>query len=695
MVITSLASDVFTETLDIMIQLVISIAKEPILTFGILLLITLFVPLLFQKIKLPGIVGLLIAGSIVGQNGFGLIEAAGVIDVLGKVGLLYLMFLAGLEISSDQMKRDKKNIVVFGVLTFLIPQISGTVLFLMLGYSWPASILIASMFASHTLVAYPIIARLGLTKEKSVSTAIGGTIITDTAALLVLAIVARSFEGNIGSSFWLTFITLFIVYLVFMFYILPRISFVFFRSIGETGRFTYVYVIGVMLLCAWVAEVIGIEAIVGAFFAGLSFNQLLSNKGPLKNRIEFFGDAFFIPLFLVYVGMLVDFSVFLSSSAVWIVMISMVSTVIITKWLAAFATGRILGFTNSQSWVIFGLSNTQAAATLAAVFVGLQLNIFGDEVLNGAIMMILATCVIGPIVVEKYGLILTDSVTQELESITKVEQRILVPLSNPVTSSRLIEFASNLKRDNDLIIYPLSVLDTISDFQAKKDRTSKILDLAASQIHAINCRANPLMETNLNIAEGISLAVIKNDISDVVIGWNGKISASSRIFGSVLDQMLETTRQRVYVCKLDYSISTFRTVKILIPPKNVSSRTFLGLFENVLNLGENLNTRIEIYYMSDDRGMIDLNISLTRSSQTILFHEFDTFDELLNSLIESSNELDLLMVLNQRNFDFGWASGVNLIPQILAKKNPNISFVIAYPENMDTMDYRTDLLFTN
>jgi len=690
-----LAFDVLTETIELMIALGISIAKEPILTFGVLLLLTLFVPLLFQRIKLPGIVGLLIAGSIVGKNGFGLIEAAGVIDVLGKVGLLYLMFLAGLEISLDQMKRDKKNIAVFGSLTFLIPIVVGTALFLQLGYSWTASILIASMFASHTLVAYPIISRLGLTKEKSVSTAIGGTIITDTAALLVLAVIARSVEGYIGWAFWLTFMALFLTYLVFMFYVLPRISFLFFRSIGETGRFTYVYVIGVMLLCAWIAEIIGIEAIVGAFFAGLAFNQLLSNKGPLKNRIEFFGDAFFIPLFLVYVGMLVDFRVLLSNADVWIVMISMVGCVIVTKWLAAFATGKILGFNSSQSWVIFGLSNTQAAATLAAVFVGLQLNIFGDEILNGAIMMILVTCIIGPIVVEKYGMNIADSVTHELEMTTKTEQRILVPLSNPGTSAKLIEFASNLKTVNDITIYPLSVLNTINDFQTEKERTSKILDLAAGQIHAVNCKAILLLETNLNIAEGISLAVVKNDITDVVIGWNGKISASTRIFGSVLDQMLETTRQRVYVCKLDFSISTFRTVKILIPPKTVSSRTFLGLFENVLNLADNLNTRIEIYTLADDRSMIDRYIALMGSTQSIHFHELDNFDLIITSVVESSSALDLLIVLNQRNFDFGWAHGVNLIPQILAKKSPDISFVIAYPQNMDTMEYRTDLLYTN
>jgi Kef-type K+ transport system membrane component KefB len=674
---------------------VISIAKEPILTFGIILLITLLVPILFQRLKLPGIVGLLIAGSVVGQNGLGFIEAAGVIDVLGKVGLLYLMFLAGLEISLDQLVRDRSKIVVFGSLTFLIPQLLGTAVFLWLGYGWAAAILIASMFASHTPVGYPIITRLGLTREPSVSTAIGGTILTDTAALLVLAVVARTVEGNMGVSFWLTFVTLFAAYLVAIFVILPRLSLIFFRSIGEMGRFTYVYVIGTMLMAAWLAEYIGIEAIVGAFFAGLAFNRLLSNKGPLKNRIEFFGDAFFIPLFLIYVGMLVDFKVLLSNVDVWIVMAAMVATVVATKWLAAFLSGKILRFTSDQVWVIFGLTNTQAAATLAAVFVGLQLGIFGSEVLNGAIMMILVTCIIGPIVVEKYGLRLADDVTRELEQEPAIAQRVLVPLANPQTSARLIEFASNLKSRDLLTIYPLSVLDTLSDFQSRRERATKLLDLAVGQIHAVNCAASPQLETNLNIAEGISMSVVKHDITDIVIGWNGEVSASTRIFGSILDQMLATTQQKTYVCKLDHPISTFRRIMLVIPPKTAVSPTFQGLLGSLINLISNLNVKLELYHLSVDHAIINRALILCNNHLQVHFRDFSTFDQLVEELLAETTPNDLPLVVAQRNFDAGWAQGVNLLPRMLARQLPDSSFVVAYLENPESSEFKIDLLYTN
>jgi Kef-type K+ transport system membrane component KefB len=674
---------------------IISIASEPVLTFGLLLLLILFVPILFKKINLPGIVGLLLAGTFVGPKGFGIIEAAGVIDVLGKVGLLYLMFLAGLEINLDQFKKERRNTLVFGTLTFLIPQLSGTFIFYWLGYSLPASILIASMFASHTLVAYPIISRLGLMKEKSIAAAVGGTILTDTAALLVLALVARSVDGDLTLTFWLILIGLFSIYLLVMFYLLPRLSFSFFQSIGENGRFTYVYVIGMMLISAWMAEFIGVEAIVGAFIAGLAFNRLLSNKGPLKNRVEFFGDAFFIPLFLIYVGMLVDIEVLVSSLDVWMIMGIMSLTVIITKWIAAFASARILRFNNDQAWVIFGLTNAQAAATLAAVFVGMEVGLIGEEILNGAIMMILVTCIIGPLVVEKYGLKLTDNTTLELETKANARQRILVPLANPVTSARLIEFAANIKVHNHTSIYPLSVINTIRDARSQRERAQKILEIASGHIYSVNCDAEPVLETNLNIAEGIRLAAEKNAITDIVIGWNGKISTTVRVFGSIVDQMLNTTRQQVYICKLDQPISTFTKIRLVISPNNISGRTSLQLLGSILNLAENLNTPLEIYHLKEDEKQLNQRIQLISPNLEITFKDYDSFDLLMESILKDIESSDLLIVTNKRSGKYGWSHGTNMIPRLLSKQKPNISFVIAYPFSIEAIDYKTDLIFSN
>jgi len=674
---------------------VISISSEPVLTFGLLLFIILIVPILFQKMRLPGIVGLLLAGTIVGPKGLGFIEAAGVIDVLGIVGLLYLMFLAGLEINLSQFKKERKNTLVFGALTFLIPQISGTFVFIWLGYSIPASILIASMFASHTLVAYPIITRLGLTKEKSVSTAVGGTIITDTIALLVLAVVARSVDGELNTLFWVTLIGLFSLYLVFMFFMLPKISYKFFKNMGEKGRFTYVYVIGVMLISSWLAQIIGIEAIVGAFLAGLALNPLLSNKGPLKNRVEFFGDAFFIPLFLIYVGMQVDTQALVSDLDVWVIMGAMTIVVIVTKWLAAFSSSKLLGFSNDQAWVIFGLTNSQAAATLAAVFVGMEVGLIGEEILNGAIMMILATCIIGPLIVEKYGMKLADDLTVEMVGEDKVRQRILVPLANPVTSAKLIEFASNLKADPRSPIFPLAVINTYKDGDAQRVRAQKTLEIAKGHIHAVNSEANPIVETNLNIAEGIRNAAHNHAFTDIVIGWNGVISTPIRIFGSILDQVLMTTKQQTYICKLEQSISTFRKLVIVLHPQSYTGRNFISMLESLFKLAENLNTQIEIIYFEQDEGKLNRDLYLTNSEQEKTLRSVETSDKIIDIVVNELSEPDLVIIVNNRSSKSSWNQMSVVLPRVMSTQKPSMSFVSVFPQTLENEDYMMDILYSN
>ncbi|MCH8569444.1 MAG: cation:proton antiporter [Balneolales bacterium] len=674
---------------------VISISSEPVLTFGLLLLIILVVPILFQKIRLPGIVGLLLAGTVVGPQGMGFIEAAGVIDVLGKVGLLYLMFLAGLEINLSQFKKDRNNTLVFGALTFLIPQISGTFIFIWLGYSVPASILIASMFASHTLVAYPIITRLGLNKEKSVSTAVGGTIITDTVALLVLAVVARSVDGDLDTFFWVTLIGLFALYLFFMFVVFPKMSYSFFQYMGEKGRFTYVYVIGMMLMCSWLAEVIGIEAIVGAFLAGLALNPLLSNKGPLKNRVEFFGDAFFIPLFLIFVGMQVDVQVLASGYEVWFIMGVMTSIVVISKWLAAFSSSKLLGFSNDQAWVIFGLTNSQAAATLAATFIGMEIGLIGEEILNGAIMMILVTCIIGPLVVEKYGLKLSDDTTEELETDARARQRLLVPLANPVTSAKLIEFASNLKTDEKSPIFPLAVINTYKDEYKQRERAHKTLEIAKGHIHAVNSQANPVVETNLNIAEGIRNAASNNAITDIVIGWNGVISTPMRIFGSILDQVLLTTKQQTYICKISKPVSTFNKIVFVMNSQSYSGRNSLVLLESLFKLAENLKTEVEILYFEQDESKLKRELYLISSDLEMNLRSVGNMEDVINIVVNELTESDLLLLMNSRSGKSDWFRISNVIPAIISTQKPELSFVSAFPAALEKDDYVLDILYSN
>jgi hypothetical protein len=252
-----------------------------------------------------------------------------------------------------------------------------------------------------------------------------------------------------------------------------------------------------------------------------------------------------------------------------------------------------------------------------------------------------------------------------------------------------------LKGRDVVTIYPLSVLDTLSDFQSRRERANKLLDLAVGQIYAVNCAAAPQLETNLNIAEGISLSVMKHDISDIVIGWNGEVSASTRIFGSILDQMLATTQQKTFVCKLDHPISTYRRIMLVIPPRTAMSPTFQGLLESLINLISNLNVKLVLFHLSVDQAIINRALLLCNNNLKVHYRDFSTFDQLVEELLAQTTPNDLPFVVAQRNFDAGWAQGVNLLPRMLARQLPDASFVVAYLENLEASEYKLDLLYTN
>ncbi|MDQ3556339.1 MAG: cation:proton antiporter, partial [Gemmatimonadota bacterium] len=426
---------------------------------AIAMVIFLLAPLLMQRLRVPGLIGLILAGAIVGPNALNLLARDQTIVLLGTVGLLYLMFLAGVEIDLHGFRRYRNRSLVFGALTFFIPQLVGTAVGRLLGYGWPAAILLASMFASHTLLAYPIAIRFGISKNGAVTTAVGGTIITDTAALLVLAVIAASTRGTLDALFWVRLVVLLAVYLAAVLWGLPRLGRWFFRR-GRTGGIAeYVFILAALFTGAFLAEVAGVEAIVGAFLVGLALNPLIPEHGPLTNRIHFVGEAVFIPFFLLSVGMLVDVRVLFGGVDAWRVMIAMTVTVTLTKWLAARVTQRIYRFSPEEGWMIFGLSVPQAAATLAATLVGYEVGLFDDAVLNGSILMILVTCIVGPYVVEKFGRRMALREERRPLDPEAAPQRILVPMANPATANALLDLALVIREPGSTEpLFPLTVV---------------------------------------------------------------------------------------------------------------------------------------------------------------------------------------------------------------------------------------------
>ncbi|GGD32313.1 cation:proton antiporter [Flavobacterium orientale] len=354
--------------------------KNPVLLFSLILFIILFAPILLNKLRIPHLIGLIIAGAIIGPNGFNLIARDMSIILFGTVGLQYIMFLAGLEIDLAEFKKNSGKSLVFGLLTFSIPMTIGTLAgYYVLGFSIATSVLLASMFASHTLIAYPIVSKLGVAKNRAVNVTVGGTMITDTLALLVLAVIAGMQVGEINQEFWIRLGVSVIVFGLVVMLIFPIIGRWFFKRFDDNIS-QYIFVLAMVFLGCTLAELAGIEAIIGAFLAGLALNRLIPHTSPLMNRIEFVGNALFIPFFLIGVGMLIDYKAFIKDWNTLQVAGIMTACAIIGKYLPAWITQKIFGYTRDERRLIFGLSNAQAAATLAAVLVGFNIIIGYDSV---------------------------------------------------------------------------------------------------------------------------------------------------------------------------------------------------------------------------------------------------------------------------------------------------------------------------
>lgn len=344
--------------------------KNPVLLFSLILFIILFAPILLNKLRIPHLIGLIIAGAIIGPNGLNLMERDMSIILFGTVGLLYIMFLAGLEIDLADFKKNSGKSLIFGLLTFLIPMGLGMAAGIyLLDFSLPTSILLASMFASHTLIAYPIVSKLGVAKNRAVNVTVGGTMITDTLALLVLAVIAGMQTGEINQEFWIRLGVSVVVFGLIVMLLFPIIGRWFFKRFDDNIS-QYIFVLGMVFLGAFLAELAGIEHIIGAFLAGLALNRLIPHTSPLMNRIEFVGNALFIPFFLIGVGMLIDYTAFIKDFETIKVAGVMTVIAIIAKYIPAFITQKIFGYNADERRLIFGLSSAQAAATLAAVLVG-------------------------------------------------------------------------------------------------------------------------------------------------------------------------------------------------------------------------------------------------------------------------------------------------------------------------------------
>jgi Kef-type K+ transport system membrane component KefB/nucleotide-binding universal stress UspA family protein len=662
---------------------------NPVLKFLLILIIILVAPLLLNRIKIPPLLGLIIAGAVVGPNGFNLMERDSGIILSGTAGLLYIMFLAGLEIDMADFKRNRNKSLVFGMYTFLIPMGLGFLAgFYLLSFSVPTSILLASMFASHTLIAYPLISKLGVAKNRAVNIAVGGTMITDTLALLVLAVIVGMTAGEVNTAFWVRLSVSIIAFGLIVWFIFPLIGRWFFKRFQDHVS-QYIFVLVMVFLAAVLAEMAGIEAIIGAFLAGLALNRLIPQTSPLMNRIEFVGNAIFIPFFLIGVGMLIDYRVFFQDLET--IKVAAVMTIVASsaKFMAAWLTQKTYNFSADERSLIFGLSNAQAAATLAAVLIGYNIitgetatgepvRLLNESVLNGTILMILVTCTIASFVAQKGAKNLAMAEARGIASEEEeVSERILIPVSNTETVEELLNLGLTVKSKKNISgLYALSIINNETKDEAAVKYSAKLLHQASHIASATDNFLNELVRYDINIVNGIISVVREQKITDLILGLHQKTGISDSFLGELTEGILTKCNTTTLIYKPVQPLSTVKRHIIIVPENAEKERGFPFWLIRIWNIGRSTGAKL-VFYSAAETGK-NLKEIFAKHPVECEFKEFTEWQDFLVLSREVQNDDNLLIVMSRKG-RISYNSNMDRIPEYLNAYFEKNSFILVYP----------------
>lgn len=658
--------------------------SDPVMIFALVMLIILLAPLIFSKLRIPGIVGIILAGTLVGPSVLGLLERDSTIELLGTVGLLYLMFMAGLSIDLNRFEKLRNRSIGFGTISYFFPAAGAYFLGIhFLEYSVSTSLLLGAIVGSHTLLAYPIVERLGITKSTPVTMSMGGTLVTDTLSLGVLAVIAGTAGDAQGPGYWFGFATSVSIFVVAAVLILPRLGRWFFRNIKYQNNTDFVFMVAVLFTTAFFAELAGLASIIGAFLAGILLNRLVPSSGTLMSRIQFVGNALFIPFFLISVGMLVDIEV-LASFDVWEKAIAFTLLVFIGKAIAAAIISGIFKYSPAEGLVVFGLTTPQSAATLAVTLLGYDLGFFDQTAVNAVVILILFSCLLGPWLVEKYGREVASQEEEKPYSPADAPQRILVPLANPETSDALMDIAFMVKDvKSGQPIYPLTVARDGVNVDGNVASGEKMLSHAVIHAASAEVSVNPMTRIDLNIAKGIARAVEEKRITNIVIGWNGEVSTRRKIFGSVLDQLLEEVDEMVMVCKIEKPVNTFSRLVVAIPPFASLEIGFTGSIRSLKLMAEQMGVDMVVISTEERYPYVQKGIDKVKPDIDVEYFKVSLWSDMPRWLDDNLAENDLFTLVSAREGTISWRPGLDRLPRVISKRYPELSFITIYSSEVE------------
>ncbi|WP_370789792.1 cation:proton antiporter domain-containing protein [Bacteroides nordii] len=663
---------------------------DPTWIFLLVLLIILFAPMVLGRLRIPHIIGMILAGVVIGEHGFNILARDSSFELFGKVGLYYIMFLAGLEMNMGDFKQNRGKAVVLGLLAFVIPMALGFITNMtVLKYGFITSVLLASMYASHTLVAYPIVIRYGVSRHRSVSIAVGGTAVTDTLTLLVLAVIGGLFKGESSEMFWLWLVVkvIFLGFLIIFFF--PRIGRWFFRKYDDNVM-QFIFVLAMVFLGAGLMEFVGMEGILGAFLAGLVLNRLIPHVSPLMNHLEFVGNALFIPYFLIGVGMLIDIKILFGHGDALKVAVVMTTVALASKWIASWLTQKIYKMKAIERELMFGLSNAQAAATLAAVLVGYNIilpdgeRLLNEDVLNGTIVLILFTCIISSFATERAArkLAMHEAQLDTENSKKETPEKILIPVANPDTIDDLINLSlliRDSKQKNNLLA--LNVINDNSSSERLELCGKRNLERAAMIAASADVPLSQVSRYDLNIASGIIHTAKEYEVTDVVIGLHRKVNIVDSFFGNLADSLLKGLHREVMIAKFLMPVNTLRRIIIAVPPKAEYEAGFQKWVEHFCRMANILGCRAHFFANEQTLGYLQQLVKKKYGLTMTDFSRLDDWGDLL-LLTGQVNYDHLLVIVSARRGSISYDPAFEKLPAQLGKYFSDNSLIILYPDQL-------------
>ena len=671
---------------------------DPTLIFFVVLLMILLSPIIMGRLRIPHIIGMVLAGVLVGKYGLNILGRDASFELFGRVGLYYIMFLAGLEMDMEGLKKNRNRVIIFGMLTFLVPfamtYFMGVSL---LGYIPLASLLLAAIMASNTLIAYPIVGRYGLTRHTSSTLSVGSSMMALFMALIVMASIVNSFHGNGGILFWLLFILKFVVYCVGLIMVIPRVTRWFLRRYSDAVM-QFIFILAVVFLSAALSDAVGLEGIFGAFMSGLILNRFVPKVSPLMNRIEFTGNALFIPYFLIGVGMLINVRLLFAGSKILWVVFCIVFFGTLGKAVAAYLAARIFRMSWLAGHMMFGLTSAHAAGAIAMVMVGRRLEVapgqylFGDEVLNGIVIMILFTCVISTVITERAAQRLRLQEKEDQNMMKNLDdEKILIPVKYPEYSDNLITMATLMR--NPRLKRELVALNVVYDdvnMRHNQAEGQRLLDHLCHLASASDVPMVTQVRVAANIANGIKHAFKEFQASEILMGLHFHKEINRSFWGEFTRSLYNGLSRQIIVTRILQPLNTIRRIQVAIPSRAEFEPGFYRWLERLARMAGNLECRITFHGRNETLQLVNEFIRNRFPSVRAEYEEMEHWKE-LPTLGSKVREDHLFVIVTARKGTISYKTAMERLPEELNKFIKGKTIMIIFPDQygseMDDMTF--------